>query len=97
MLGQICSADAVLLAGDLASMTDAAESMETRLCRLATHYRNRAMQAEDRISYALELLASGYTGEAAMELDRLFGDPSFEISKDPVAVSRHEKRGEATA
>ena len=81
MLGPLRDDEAILLAGDLSEMTDAADPMDRRLCRLAAHYRNRALQAEDRIRYGLDLLRSDLIAEAEFELDRLFGDPGFEFAK----------------
>ena len=49
MLGPVSEGDAILLAGDLAEMTDAADTMERRLVRLAAHYRQRALMAEDAL------------------------------------------------
>ncbi len=49
MLGPVNDDEAILLAGDLASMTDAADAMERRLIRLACHYRQRALMAEDAL------------------------------------------------
>lgn len=49
MLGPISEGESILLAGDLANKTDAAESMDRRLVRLASHYRQRALMAEDAL------------------------------------------------
>lgn len=49
MLGPVPDDDAVLLSGDLAEMTDAADPLERRLVRLACHYRQRALMAEDAL------------------------------------------------
>lgn len=49
MLGPVNNDDAILLSGDLAEMTDASDSLERRLVRLACHYRQRALMAEDAL------------------------------------------------
>jgi len=82
MLGPLRDDDAILLAGDLARMTPSADPMDRRLCRVAVHYRTRALQAEDRLRYAIDLIRAGLVGEAMLEMDRLLsGDPGFEFSK----------------
>jgi hypothetical protein len=48
-LGAIRDTEAILIADDLARMTDAADPMERRLVRLASHYRQRALMAEDAL------------------------------------------------
>ena len=50
MLGPVTAADAILLSGDLAERTNAADPMECRLVRLAFHYRQRALMAEDALA-----------------------------------------------
>lgn len=49
MLGPVRDDDAILLSGDLAEMTSASDPMERRLVRLAAHYRQRALMAEDAL------------------------------------------------
>lgn len=49
MLGPVKDDDAILLSGDLAEMTSASDPMERRLVRLACHYRQRALMAEDAL------------------------------------------------
>lgn len=80
-LGPLSDDDAILIGGDLARLTEAADPMDRRLCRLAAHYRNRALQAEDRLRYAIDLIRAGLDGEAMHEMERLFADPGFEFAK----------------
>lgn len=76
-------ADAILLAGDLARM-DATVPLQTRLARLAAYYRQRAMEAEDRIAYGVNLMRNGLLDEADFELSRLIdGDPAFTRQQQP--------------
>lgn len=49
MLGPVKDDEAILLSGDLAEMTSASDPMERRLVRLACHYRQRALMAEDAL------------------------------------------------
>lgn len=49
MLGPVKDDEAILLSGDLAKMTDAADTLERRLVRLACHYRQRALMAEEAL------------------------------------------------
>lgn len=61
MLGPISEADAVLLSGDLSSMTSATDPMELRLVRLAVHYRQRSLMAENALDSVV--MADGMAGE----------------------------------